>query len=303
MANVLVVDDSAMDRHLAGRLLEKAGGFQVSYAENGVDALRQIENNAPDVVVTDLQMPEMNGLQLVEAVRNRRSFVPIVLMTAHGSEEVAVQALMSGAASYVPKSELARHLLETVQGVVGLAQTGQQQRRLLDHLDRHEIGFVLDNDSSLIPPLVDELQQAVAGMGLVDDTARVQVGVALEEALANALYHGNLELDSETLEDARSSLLMTGGLDPVAERAAQAPYCDRRIRVQATLSRDEARFVIRDDGPGFDARRVADPADPKTLTGEGGRGLVLMRMFMDEVTRNDVGNEVCLIKRRAQLVG
>ena len=77
-------------------------------------------------------------------------------------------------------------------------------------------------------------------------------------------------------------------------------YADRirRIHVLVTLSPSEARFVIRDEGPGFDPESVPDPTDPANLERESGRGLLLMRTFMDEVRFNQAGNEVTLIKRR-----
>ena len=110
MATILVVDDSPVDRHLAGKLLEKHAGLTVAYATDGRDALTVMERSAPDLVLTDLQMPEMNGLELVEEIRIHYPTVPVILMTAHGSEEIAIQALRVGAASYVPKRNLAKDL-------------------------------------------------------------------------------------------------------------------------------------------------------------------------------------------------
>ena len=165
-------------------------------------------------------------------------------------------------------------------------------------MTEHRVRYVLPNESNLIPPLVDQLQQAIAAVGLVDDTARVQMAIALEEALLNSLYHGNLEMNADQLEELRSSLLCSQGADPLAERSRQAPYRERRIYVDVAISPEAARFVIRDEGPGFDPASVPDPTDPANLTRSNGRGLVLMRMFMDEVRRNASGNEVCLVKRR-----
>ena len=71
MPNVLVVDDSAIDRTRAGRLLEKEQGIQVAYAVDGRAALDEIQSRIPDLIVTDLQMPEMNGLELVERLKAR----------------------------------------------------------------------------------------------------------------------------------------------------------------------------------------------------------------------------------------
>ena len=153
--------------------------------------------------------------------------------------------------------------------------------------------FALDNDSALFGPLVSYLQEEVAQMGLCDETECTRVGVALEESLVNALYHGNLDVDSalrERDEDAYFSL--------VEERRNQPPYCDRRIHVEATLSHDEASVVVRDEGAGFDPSALPDPADPENLERVSGRGVLLMRTFMDEVVYNEQGNSVMLTKRR-----
>src|SRR5262245_58872598 len=118
----LVVDDSPIDRTLAQSLLEKQLRARVITAENGAAALTRISDAAPDVVLTDLQMPELDGLALVEAIRRDYPFVPTILMTAHGSEETALAALRAGAASYVNKRNLASRLIETVQDVLALLQ-------------------------------------------------------------------------------------------------------------------------------------------------------------------------------------
>ena len=70
MTNILVVDDSFVDRRIVGGLLEQRPDFQVVYAEDGTDALRQMEQTRPDLVVTDINMPQKNGLELVRAMRH-----------------------------------------------------------------------------------------------------------------------------------------------------------------------------------------------------------------------------------------
>jgi CheY-like chemotaxis protein len=106
MTQILVVDDSATDRRLAGGLLERHAGWCVQYACDGREALERIAICPPELILTDLQMPELNGLELVEAVQREFPLIPLVLMTAQGSERIAVDAL--GGASYVPKRELGR---------------------------------------------------------------------------------------------------------------------------------------------------------------------------------------------------
>jgi anti-sigma regulatory factor (Ser/Thr protein kinase) len=129
-------------------------------------------------------------------------------------------------------------------------------------------------------------------MGICDEVEVTQVGVALAEALGNAIEHGNLEIAGEL----RSDLEAHGAL--MRERKGCPPWCDRRVRVRARLTREEARFTIRDEGPGFDPGTLPDPRDPEMMQRVHGRGVLLMRSFMDEVTWNDAGNEVILVKRR-----
>ena len=93
MKTILIVDDSNVDRRLVGGLLQRQANFNLVYAINGKDALERLELDIPDAVLTDLHMPEMNGLELVEAVKSSYPLVPVGLMTAQGSEELAVEAL------------------------------------------------------------------------------------------------------------------------------------------------------------------------------------------------------------------
>jgi CheY-like chemotaxis protein/anti-sigma regulatory factor (Ser/Thr protein kinase) len=294
MASILVVDDSAVDRRLAGGLLSKAGDFQIQFCENGAEAAAAIGHSAPDLVITDLQMPEMDGLELVEHVKQTYPHVPVILMTSMGSEEIAVQALERGASSYVPKRKLAQDLLRIVRQVMEAAAQHHRRVHLLRGMKRSEFTFELENDSTLIPPLISHLQDSVTHMGICDDADRLRLAIALEEALTNALFHGNLELNSDLRDNNPERYAAE-----VSQRRRAAPFVERRVHVDARLTRDQAIFVIRDEGPGFDPTCLPDPLDPECFDKAGGRGILLMRTFMNEVQFNSTGNQVTLIKRRS----
>src|SRR5689334_16667921 len=129
MASILVVDDSAVDRVRVEKLLGKEG-YSVRAVTGGQEALDVFKQEPPDLVLTDMQMPEMDGLQLVEEIRGKYPAVPVILMTAHGSEEIAVAALQKGAASYVPKRNLAHDLAETIANVLQVARAGRNEQQL-----------------------------------------------------------------------------------------------------------------------------------------------------------------------------
>ena len=293
MAKILVVDDSVMDRTLAGKLLEKHPGWTITAAENGRHALATLASETFDLVLTDLQMPEMNGLELVSAIRAQHTYVPVILMTAHGSEEIAMQALQRGAASYVPKQNLALDLVETTESVLTVATAERNQQRLLECLMRTESQFLMDNDPSLIPPLIGHVRENLLRMNLCDETGLIRVTMALSEALTMAIVQGNLEIDPQTREQDEKAYQAK-----INERRRQKPYRDRRIHVTAKELLHEARYAVRHEGPGFDLSAFPEPDGPAMFDTVSTRGLLLIRTFMDDVSHNETGNEMTLVKRR-----
>jgi CheY-like chemotaxis protein/anti-sigma regulatory factor (Ser/Thr protein kinase) len=266
----------------------------IGLAGDGQEALALMEKDVPDLVLTDLQMPGMNGLELVEAIRRSYAGVPVVLMTAHGSEEVAAAALRRGAASYVPKRDLANDLVETAERVLAVARA-QREHTVYGCLAETNSHFVLDNDPSLIKPLIAYLREEIASREFCDETVQMQVAVALDEVLINAMHHGNLEVDSALRE-----LGWDVYCAQVQERRRTPPFCDRRVHITAKVTADEAVYVVRDDGKGFDPSTLPDPLDPANLEKASGRGLLLVRTFMDEVRHSERGNEVRMVKRREE---
>ncbi len=291
MSTVLIVDDSAIDRSLAGGLLRRIPGLRVKFAVNGEDAWKKIEQQPPDLVLTDLIMPEMDGLELVAKVVSERPLIPVILMTGRGSEETAVRALKAGAASYVPKSALSTLLIETVENVFEAAREEQGEVRLMNCLTCSDMTFRLTNDATVIGPLVNYLHRTIRSIGLCNQSSGIRICVALEEAINNALFHGNLEISSQlrTSDSAAYQKL-------VEERIKMAPFSERLIHVQARFTHTRGTFTVRDEGPGFDPDSLPDPTDPENIEKASGRGLLLMRTFMDSVEFNDVGNEVTMIK-------
>ena len=239
-------------------------------------------------------MPVMSGMELVLEVNARFPHVPIVIVTAKGSEEAASEALMSGASGYVPKDRIEMELAPTVRRLLSISHSHKSHLRLLARMRGSDHRFVLDNDPTYLTTLNNFLRDAVAQMGICNESERTQMSVALDEALVNALFHGNLEISSELHgEDNKFYEL-------AQQRRHESPYKERQIDVRASLTQEEAKFMIRDEGPGFDLATLPDPTDSSNLDRLSGRGVMLMYMFMDEVDYNDAGNEVTLIKRRSE---
>jgi anti-sigma regulatory factor (Ser/Thr protein kinase) len=161
------------------------------------------------------------------------------------------------------------------------------------HADAMALRFALGNDVAHVPALIAHLQSYIDRFQLFDENSSIRVAIALEEAISNAIHHGNLELSSELREQSTDRYLRL-----VAERRQRKPYSDRRVHVEAWLSPAEAVFTIKDEGPGFDPSALADPTAPANRIKASGRGVLLIRTFMDAVHYNQRGNEVTMRKRR-----
>ncbi len=100
---ILVVDDEVLIRDMIKKGLTQMGGFSVEVAQNGLEAIEKMEKDVFDLVLTDLKMPKMDGLELLKNIKGTRPEMMVILMTAYGSIETAVEAMRIGANDYITK--------------------------------------------------------------------------------------------------------------------------------------------------------------------------------------------------------
>ena len=122
--SILIVDDSMPMRSVIKKMFKAAGYGASDFLEaaNGKEALEQLEKNWMDIVITDFTMPEMNGLELIHAMKKNDIYkeIPVVVITTEGSRQIINQFMESGAAGYIKKPftpEQVRDLLTDILGV------------------------------------------------------------------------------------------------------------------------------------------------------------------------------------------
>ncbi|MDA1013437.1 MAG: ATP-binding protein [Planctomycetota bacterium] len=152
----------------------------------------------------------------------------------------------------------------------------------------------INNNLQQVTQLCELVTDWTIRKGIRGMAERHRIAVPLEEAMVNAVIHGNLELASSDKEKGDDYFW-----SEVQRRCRSHPYSTRAVRVIVDLSDDSMTVSIRDEGPGFDPDEVANPTDSENLEIPSGRGLLLMRSFMDEVDFNDMGNEVTLTAHRS----
>ena len=294
MTDILLIDDSEFDRQLVLKLLSTEPNWNAEACQCGAEALERLEKRDFDLVVTDLRMPGMDGLEVIQKIHERHPMVPVILITSYGNEEIAMQALQQGAASYVPKRSMAVRLPESVRTVLSVSRRERKFAEAVELIDSQRTTITVPNDRAFVSSVVAWMQEQATLYGVVEAHDAVRLGVALEEALMNAIVHGNLEVSSELRQHGDGSLYD----DFIKMHALQEPFCRRRVTVTAVLNSQTATFEIRDEGPGFCLSALPDPTNPENLLRPCGRGLLLIQAFMDDVAFNDKGNCITMSRRR-----
>jgi two-component system NtrC family response regulator len=129
METVLIVDDEKNYTRILGAVLEEEG-FEILTANSGPEALEVLEGSDVDLVLTDMKMPLMDGIQLLEKIKTRDSELPVIMMTAHGTVDKAVEAMQKGAYSYILKPFDNDRLIIYVRKAVAMFRVIKENRDL-----------------------------------------------------------------------------------------------------------------------------------------------------------------------------
>lgn len=286
--SVLVVDDDESHR----RMLELAlshRGYSAVGASGGAQALKLLRERPFDILLTDIHMPDMDGLALLEVARSIRPGIGVILITGFQTDESVLNAFRGGAAAYLRKPLKLPTLFRTLEQVAeGLADAPDEKAYI-------QIG--------------GPNKEAVKLLGLQED----QEGWIFFEAPSHRSFvdrFANLcelllerGLDTDTVEELRVAILELG-----ANAIEWGHGSDVRLplRLSAKLFPDRLVVVVEDQGPGFQPDKVPDPSkDARMLQRQraasgkrpGGYGIALVRAVTDQLVYNERGNVVAMVKR------
>jgi two-component system, NtrC family, nitrogen regulation response regulator NtrX len=119
MSKILIIEDEAAIRRVLTKILsEENDTYKVEEAEDGIQGLEKIKNNDYDLVLCDIKMPKMDGVEVLEAVKNIKPEIPMVMISGHGDMETAIQTMRLGAFDYISKPPDLNRLLNTVRNAL-----------------------------------------------------------------------------------------------------------------------------------------------------------------------------------------
>ncbi|MDF0651175.1 MAG: hypothetical protein CV081_00225 [Nitrospira sp. LK265] len=285
----LLVIDSCPDTQ--ARIAEQlqGRGFSVVAASDPTTALTTIDMAAPDIVITDLFLPEATGLTLLKELKARHEPCPVIVMAEDAPEPMIVQALRIGAADYLHKPVTEEDLAHALQRARHLLPGDLAD---IPGLCRSEYRLTVDSDPTHIPGVISWLIKTTAST--LPPLRRLHLRGALQELLFNAVEHGNLEIVYREKQEA----LVDGGYEQLlARRLAQARLRDRRVIMHVLHDKDanSLTYRITDEGKGFKWRSLLTRSQELCETEDtNGRGIFLARSFFPCLAYNERGNEVTI---------
>jgi CheY-like chemotaxis protein/anti-sigma regulatory factor (Ser/Thr protein kinase) len=273
MTRVLVVDDDRATRHILRKVLT-AGGYQTAVAKDGLDALAALSKKRFDLLLLDVWMPRMNGLELLARLRARKRKPRVVVMTSDDAPQTLLQAVRENAFKYVHKPIDAPGLLDTLRAVLEAPEIPPIEV-ISARPEWVELMVPCTRDAvDRIEPVMAHLEADLA------PEIRESIVYAFRELLLNAIEWG-------------------GRLDAT-----------RQVRIACLHSPRMLMYRIADPGPGFKIEELPHAAigqaedkpiehmrirEAKGIR-PGGFGLLTVRASVDELLYNEKRNEVVFVK-------
>jgi len=287
---VLIVEDDRASRFFLESLLE-SNEYDFRSAANGIEGLNIFEEYKPDIVLTDIQMPIMDGLELLEAIRDTKSDTIVIIVTAFGTENYAIQALHLGANNYLKKPVSGQELLRLLKKYKAILSSKYSPDALPGRLINRKFTLEFNTEYNKIPKIVDKV--IVESNLDIDDNEKINIELGLVELITNAIEHGNLSINYSEKQKALDEGVLG---DLYNERMKSPVYQNRIVTIDFFANNEKYQWTITDEGNGFDWNTLPNPTDEDHILELNGRGVFISRFLFDKIEYVGKGNIVIATK-------
>lgn len=285
---VLIADDESMLREILRELVTMRG-HEVILASNGKEALDLFKHETPDLVISDIIMPEMDGLKFLSEIRQLDQDTLVVMTTGLGKEEFTLEALRLRANDFIKKPIEPSILFPLLDKYAGIVESRTRLSETLNYCIRRSSMLKIDNRMEMIPMIAQRLLLDTCDM--IPHDQRLGLKIALVELLANAVEHGNLNITCDEKQAAMEESFE--GIERLREsRLQDENLAKRHVSVEFVMTAEACEWTITDEGAGFDITRIPNPLDPENLAQPNGRGIFLARLSFEELEFIGKGNSV-----------
>ncbi len=262
--NVLVVDD---ERDVLSTLSEILSELKLNpiTAADGAEAMEKIKTRKIDLIITDLMMPTMDGFELIQRTRQLNINIPIAVISGHGEVKNVVNALSHGAYNFITKPFTIKEIENIVKRGLRLREFSLGTHRLLEGI-RNTCEMEIPSYPHLLPSATLYIVRECQWRGMEDEAILSNISISVDELLNNALLHGN---------DLNES---------------------KKILVQLVFTQGTFSLSVEDEGEGFDYKNLVSEFSENAQALPTKRGLFIVNYLMDELTFNEKGNRVTMVK-------
>ncbi len=297
---ILVADDEELIRDVISYKIQRHLGYQVLEAEDGVEALKTLEANNIDLLITDIRMPKMDGMALLEEIKAKGWSLPVIILTGYGQIEDAIKAIKLGAEAFMKKPFDTDEVITLVESIISGFEEREDAQAVMPFVRSQSTTIKIPNNYTYLRKIVNYVICVTRSTWELAKEDLNDLKVATYEALLNAFEHGNLRIEKKKKAD----FLQKGHLEYQRYLLEQIQIEEnQRKSITVVLNLDTVRVEVRvlDEGSGFDHHLVYqdyDVLDAETFMRAYGRGLYLIKSLMDEVTFNELGNAISFVKFR-----
>lgn len=293
--SILLVDDEEQILVNLKRLLE-ISGYKVDIAYNGNEALEKINSNAFNVVISDIEMPLMDGLELLTRIRkNPDQNLPVVLMTGFLNTEYAIEAIRRGASDFIRKPIDIKQLIKSVNNLVSPSNISQQIHTMAHQLSSVDLEFHFLPKHFLGTDIINTITVMFQQFMDLNTYFVNEAILCLEEMLNNAFIHGTLNLEETTRQldhlNYKEYVTKAAGNDNISRKV---------ITLQIKLDRKQRylQLAVTDEGKGFDYRPWLESSKEELLGNltYHGRGIGLIKLLVDEIQFLNEGRTIVVRK-------
>lgn len=283
---VLIVEDDIVSRELLRVIVQKEG-YELRTAEDGFAGFEVFNEFMPDVVVTDIRMPRLDGIELLKKIRTVERDVIVIIVTAHGNENIALEALHVGANNYLKKPINLEDLKILLSRYYSLYKTKTVRKDITALVSSQTIELVIESDLDLIPSVAEYLVNQVKH--IYSNTELISVELGLSELLLNAIEHGSYNISGDEKEEA----LKNNTLVELYNQRKENEQCKcKKIHILFIRSKQFCEWIITDEGQGFDYTFMPSPFTDRLVTNLHGRGVFISKLQFDSIEYLEKGNSV-----------
>jgi len=289
---ILLADDMPELLSLMQKQFENLGHAVVT-AENGEEAFKLAQTQPDfDLICSDIKMPVLDGLELLEKLRVAENDTPVVLITGGADLETSIKALKLGALDFIVRpiqDKVIKEALNRIEMALSVERESIDAASMVTH---QATTLITDSHLANVGKIVGYFNRQLHNICSISDLDSKKIAICLQECLTNAIIQGNFNITSAVKEadwNAYDRL--------IREAEQQEQQYMKQVRIQFEMLENNIQFEISDEGMGFDPHDLPDPADPQNWVKLSGRGIIFVRSFMDTVAWNEIGNSIRISKQ------